>query len=70
MEVQKLGRKLLSYRGYVFPESSQDSLTPEYLHGLKTFQIRDDDVYVVTFPKSGKRRTLLYHTHTHTLNIF
>ncbi|KAM9494759.1 amine sulfotransferase-like [Clarias gariepinus] len=52
-EIQKIGDKLLSIRGFVFPESNKEILTPQYMDSLKTFQIRDDDVYVITFPKSG-----------------
>ncbi|XP_053348953.1 amine sulfotransferase-like [Clarias gariepinus] len=52
-DFQKLGDKLLSYRGYVFPKASVYSVTPQYMDNLETFRIRDDDVFVVTFPKSG-----------------
>ncbi|XP_058237377.1 amine sulfotransferase-like, partial [Hemibagrus wyckioides] len=50
---QQIGDKLLSYRGYVFSHFNKDSLTPQHMDSLRTFQIRDDDVYVITFPKSG-----------------
>ncbi|KAF5888422.1 amine sulfotransferase-like [Clarias magur] len=52
-EIQKIGDKLLSMRGFVFPVMNKDILTPQDMDSLQTFQIRDDDVYVVTFPKSG-----------------
>ncbi|KAK3509847.1 hypothetical protein QTP70_014803 [Hemibagrus guttatus] len=52
-EIQKIGDKLLSYRGFVFPYCNKDSLTLQHMDSLRTFQIRDDDVYVITFPKSG-----------------
>ncbi|KAK2819458.1 hypothetical protein Q7C36_021104 [Tachysurus vachellii] len=51
-EFQKIGDKLLSYRGYVFPHFNKDGFT-QFTDSVKTFQIRDDDVYVITFPKSG-----------------
>lgn len=54
-EIQKIGDKLLSIRGFVFPESNKEILTLQYMDSLKTFQIRDDDVYVITFPKLGER---------------
>ncbi|KAK2819459.1 hypothetical protein Q7C36_021105 [Tachysurus vachellii] len=51
-EFQKIGDKLLSCRGYVFPHFNKDGFT-QFTDSVKTFQIRDDDVYVITFPKSG-----------------
>ncbi|KAM9493772.1 amine sulfotransferase-like [Clarias gariepinus] len=53
MAEQKIGDKLLSIRGFVFAEKYKDILTPQYMDSLGTFQIKDDDVFIVTFPKSG-----------------
>ena len=33
-------------------------MPPSNFEALKTFQVRDDDVYVITFPKSGERPLL------------
>ncbi|KAJ8031411.1 Sulfotransferase 1C2A [Holothuria leucospilota] len=37
------------YKGYTFTAMQ----TPENLDALQTFGVRDDDVYLVTYPKSG-----------------
>ncbi|XP_062386853.1 amine sulfotransferase-like [Sardina pilchardus] len=49
-EYKLLGDKLFTYKGTVYPV---DELTTEYIDSLKSFEIRDSDVFVVTFPKSG-----------------
>ncbi|KAF5895606.1 amine sulfotransferase-like, partial [Clarias magur] len=51
-QIQKIGDKFLSIQGFIFPEIYRESFTQQHLDSLRTFQIRDDDVYVVTFPKS------------------
>ena len=40
---------MYKYRGYVFSD-----LFLERLRDIHTFDIREDDVWVVTFPKSGE----------------
>ena len=38
------------YEGVLFFEYSP----PDVLDAVKTFPVRDDDVYIVTYPKAGK----------------
>ncbi|XP_029106202.1 amine sulfotransferase-like [Scleropages formosus] len=41
---------LCRYKGYIF---GVGEVTPEYIDSLETFEIRDSDVFLVTYPKSG-----------------
>lgn len=53
-DYKMLSDKLFTYKGTVLTLGSDHDLTPEYIDSLADFETRDDDLYVVTFPKSGK----------------
>ncbi|ROL40888.1 Amine sulfotransferase [Anabarilius grahami] len=52
-DYKMLSDKLFTYKGTVLALDSDHDLTPEYIDSLTDFETRDDDLYVVTFPKSG-----------------
>ena len=50
-EYKLLSDTLLAYKGTVFQVAYLNS--KEFIDDLPQFDVRDDDVYLVTFPKSG-----------------
>ncbi|RXM91371.1 Amine sulfotransferase [Acipenser ruthenus] len=47
---QSLDDYTFEYKGFNFPK---DEITPECIDSLEDFEIRDSDVFIVTYPKSG-----------------
>ncbi|KAL2086872.1 hypothetical protein ACEWY4_017931 [Coilia grayii] len=52
-EYKLLSDKLFTYKGIVYPVDDTQATSPEYIDSLQAFDIKDSDVFVVTFPKSG-----------------
>ncbi|KAK2906865.1 hypothetical protein QQF64_019246 [Cirrhinus molitorella] len=52
-EYKMLSDKLFTYKGTVLTFEDNYDLTPEYIDSIWDFETKDDDVFVVTFPKSG-----------------
>ncbi|KAL0972734.1 hypothetical protein UPYG_G00194080 [Umbra pygmaea] len=48
--MERVTDDLVKYKDYIF---AKDMTTAEYIDSLQTFEIRDSDVFLVTYPKSG-----------------
>ncbi len=49
--MEQINDHLCRYKNYNFPVNF---VTEEYLDSLESFEVRDSDVYLVTYPKSGE----------------
>uniref|UniRef100_A0A672YN77 Sulfotransferase n=1 Tax=Sphaeramia orbicularis TaxID=375764 RepID=A0A672YN77_9TELE len=48
--MEQITEKVFKYKDFIFPLGF---VTPEYIDSLQTFETRDSDVFLVTYPKSG-----------------
>ncbi|KAK7939955.1 hypothetical protein WMY93_003281 [Mugilogobius chulae] len=48
--MEQISERLCRYKGYTFVVGLT---SPEYLDSLQSFHIRDSDIFLVTYPKSG-----------------
>ena len=63
-EYKLLGDKMFTYKGTVFPVDDTQELTTDYIDSLEHFDIKDSDVFLVTFPKSGEIKSYLTRVFT------
>ncbi|XP_073700863.1 amine sulfotransferase-like [Garra rufa] len=52
-EYKMLSDNMFTYKGTVLTLEDNYDLSPEYIDSIVDFETKDDDVFVVTFPKSG-----------------
>ncbi|KAL1005676.1 hypothetical protein UPYG_G00062170 [Umbra pygmaea] len=52
-EFKLLGDKMFTYKGMVFTLNDVYESSTEHIDSLQDFEVKDSDVFVVTFPKSG-----------------
>ncbi|RXN06566.1 amine sulfotransferase-like protein [Labeo rohita] len=52
-EYKMLTDRMFTYKGTVFALEDNHDLTLEYIDSIADFETKDDDIFVVTFPKSG-----------------
>lgn len=54
-DMERVSERLFRYRNYCFHAGFT---TPEVIESLQSFAVRESDVFVVTYPKSGQREDL------------
>ena len=57
LNMEKITDYLCKYKDYIF---AVGVTTAEYIDSLQNFEIRDTDVFLVTYPKSGKQQKVAH----------